>query len=411
MSHDAHHKNPDLQKRLEAIFRLNPAKSVFRLDKGPYVDLLAALDNPHLHLPPVIHIAGTNGKGSTLAFLKSLYEAAGLSVHAYTSPHLLSFNERITLNGQPINDTRLDAYLTIVETANAGNAVTFFEYTTAMAFKVMADTPSDIVLLETGLGGRLDCTNVVPNPVATVITAIGYDHMDWLGGNIETIAWEKAGIMKPGVPCVIAPQAHEKVYPVFEKHAAEVGCDVHFVKRWEDLPPLGLLGDHQKDNASTALDTFDITVKQFNGDIAQALQNTYWPARMEKVSDDPEIWFDCGHNADGAKVIAAQLKQWKAEQPDRPIHIIVGLAGDKNAVDFITPLKPYCDTVTCVDLPNARNPSTGEAIVVTLAGLNIPNLSAARDIKSALRNAPFKDNHLTLICGSLYLYGEVRGLY
>jgi len=209
MTLDCNHPNTKVKKRLEAIYNLNPAKSIFRLDEGPYIDLLEKLGNPHLQCPPTIHVAGTNGKGSTIAFLKSLYEAEGKIVHAYNSPHLLTFNERITVAGKHIDDDTLIKYLDKIETANEGAPLTFFEYTTALAFSVFADYPADILLLETGLGGRLDCTNVVRAPIATIITPIGYDHMDWLGTDINAIAGEKAGIMKPNAPCFIATQNYD----------------------------------------------------------------------------------------------------------------------------------------------------------------------------------------------------------
>jgi dihydrofolate synthase/folylpolyglutamate synthase len=184
MTTDCNHPNADVQKRLEAIYNLHSKKTVFRLDEGSYIDLLEKIGNPHLHCPPTIHVAGTNGKGSTIAFLKSLYEAEGETVHAYNSPHLLTFNERVTLAGDHIDDDRLIKYLDLIETTNDGAPLTFFEYTTALAFKAFAEHPADILLLETGLGGRLDCTNVITNPIATIITPIGYDHMDFLGSDI-----------------------------------------------------------------------------------------------------------------------------------------------------------------------------------------------------------------------------------
>ena len=209
MAVDASHSDPSIQSRLEAIYKLHTKKMDFRLDEGPYRDLLDKLGNPQNHLPPAIHFAGTNGKGSTLAFMKSIFEEAGLSVHTYTSPHLLKFNERITLNGAHISNDKLLQYLDLIESANEDAPVTFFEYTTALAFKAMTDHPADICLIETGLGGRLDCSNVIERPLATAITSIGYDHMDWLGTRIADIAYEKAGIMKSGCPCFIAPQIYD----------------------------------------------------------------------------------------------------------------------------------------------------------------------------------------------------------
>ncbi len=422
MTLDCNHPNLDVQKRLEAIYNLNPKKMNFRLDSGPYIDLLKKLGNPYLNLPPVIHVAGTNGKGSTIAFLKSLYEADGKTVHAYNSPHLITFNERITLSGRHIDDDRLIKYLDLIEITNDGAPLTFFEYTTALALKAFADHSADVLLLETGLGGRLDCTNVIPNPIATIITSIGYDHMDWLGANIETIAGEKAGIMKPNAPCFIAPQKYN-VNHVFEAKAKQVGCDIHFVERSNDLPELGLIGEHQRDNASTALTVIASDSEAIQGlqthnylgllrpysprndKIKNALSNTYWPARMEKISDTPEIWFDCGHNKDGAHVIAQQMQKWKSANPKRPIHLIVGLAGDKNPNDFINPMAPYIDSITCIDLLNARNPQSGNDLASKLTtDLSITTQNTIAQAIETIDN----NNGIIFITGSLYLYEQIK---
>lgn len=408
MTLDCAHPSKDIEKRLESIYALHIKKMDFRLDKGPYIDLLAALGNPHFNLPPVIHVAGTNGKGSTIAFLKSLCEAAGLSVHTYTSPHLIKFNERITLAGHYISDNDLIHYLDMTDKANNGNSVTFFEYTTALAFRAFADNPADICILETGLGGRLDCTNVIPNPKATIITSIGYDHMDWLGHDIASIATEKAGIIKKDAPCFIAPQTYDdQIRDVFVNKTAEVGCPLHFVERAADLPTLGLIGDHQKDNASVALTVFKTIGLQSISNIAatQALAKAQWPARMEKLSDYPEIWFDCGHNKDGAIVIAAQLSQWKRDNSTRAIHLILGLAADKNPHDFLNLLMPFIDSITCVDLPNARNPQMGTELFERIKNNQNETVTVrnGHTIKNAIHSLE-KNNALTIISGSLYLY-------
>ena len=370
----------------------------FRLDEGPYIHLLDKLGNPHLSLPPVIHIAGTNGKGSTLAFLKSILQEAGLKVHAYTSPHLIKFNERITLSNIDIDDETLLHYLDLVEITNDGASITFFEYTTALAFKAFADQPVDICLLETGLGGRLDCTNVVPSPLATVITSIGHDHMDWLGSDIETIAGEKAGIMKPKSSCIVAPQLYDVIH-VFEHKAKDLNCDVYCVERENDLPPLGLIGEHQEDNASTAIKTISITHPDITqSQINKGLTTAKWPARMEKITESPDIWFDCGHNKEGALTISKHLKQWKSEYPNRPIHLILGLAADKDPNDFMESLWEYCDSVTCIDLMNARNAQSGEALQKRLSR----PVKTSDTIKNALQTLP-NDNGIRLMTGSLYL--------
>jgi dihydrofolate synthase/folylpolyglutamate synthase len=404
---DAYHPDPEIEKKLEAIYNLHTKKMDFRLDKGPYRDLLKKLGNPHNNLPPIVHIAGTNGKGSTLAFLKTICEVAELDVHTYTSPHLVKFNERISLKNEQITDKALFHYLNLIDIINDKAPLTFFEFTTALAFKAMADHPGDICLLETGLGGRLDCTNVVEKPLATVITAIGHDHMDWLGNNIQKIAAEKAGIMKPGVPCIIAPQQYDAVFPVFEAKAKEVGCPLHFATKLDDTYELGLVGDHQRDNAGTVLKTVQTILPGIPNDyIIKGLAQTKWPARMEKISDNPEIWFDCGHNAEGAAVIANQLKTWKQQSPDRPVHIILGLASDKNADDFMAPLWTYCDKLTCVDLKNARNAQTAEELKSRFTKKPV-SIQTVPTIKDAL-TLQQRDNVLTLITGSLYLYEQIK---
>lgn len=405
MALDAHHHNEEIQCKLERIYNLHSKKMDFRLDGGPYIDLLNNLGNPHLHLPPVIHLAGTNGKGSTLAFIKSIYEAAGLKVHAYISPHLIKFNERITLAGSQIEDNILLDYLDVIEKTNNGAPITFFEYTTALAFKAFADHPADICLLETGMGGRLDCTNVVPSPFATIITSIGYDHMDWLGHDITAIAQEKACIMKADTPCFIAPQNYD-INDVFKTKGAEIGCDVHFVNRIDDIQPLRLVGDHQKDNASTAVTALSVIAPQFDKTtMHNGLKNTQWPARMEKISNNPEIWFDCGHNADGALAIAAQLKQWTSDFPNKSIYLVLGLAADKDPNQFLSPLWGYIENVTCVDLMNARNPQSGEDLKNKITAKK-PVMSAA-DAKQAIEMID-NSNVIILMTGSLYLYEQLK---
>lgn len=416
MTVDCHHTDAALQQKLEQIYSLHSKKMDFRLDKGPYVDLLHKLGNPHLCLPPTIHIAGTNGKGSTLAFLKSLAESDGLSVHAYTSPHLRVFNERITLNGNPVSDDKLHEYLDLIFEVNDGAPLTFFELTTALMFKAMADHPADLCLLEVGLGGRLDATNIIQSPAATVITSIGYDHMDWLGHEITQIAGEKAGIMKPNAPCFIAPQAYPETYPVFAAKAKDLKTDCHCVNTLQNLPPLGLVGAHQVQNASTALTVwhalrYQKTGLSLNDFIAQdkikkALAATRWPGRMEKLSDHPEIWFDCGHNQDGALAIAAQVKTWTAEHPDRPVHLILGLAKDKNPQDFLQPFDGMIASVTCVDLPNARNPQSAEDLQKALKAQSpscpvyrCKSIEQGIDYVQTLSSDP-----IILITGSIYLY-------
>jgi dihydrofolate synthase/folylpolyglutamate synthase len=416
VSFDAVHPNTDIARKLERIYALHNIDSDFRLTRSPYNDLLKKLGNPHHHLPPTIHIAGTNGKGSTQAFLKSIYQTAGYKVHAYTSPHLLTFNERITIANDYITDDALIHYLDMMENANDGQAVTFFEYTTALAFKAFADTPADICILETGLGGRLDCTNIIPTAAATIITNIGFDHMDYLGDTIEKIAGEKAGIIKNGVPCIIAPQEFNDVYTVFEDKAKTLNAPLYTTDNTIGQDEISLVGAHQGRNAATAIKAVEVlqnTIKVPQSAIDVGIANTKWPARMECIKGGPifdmipdgcELWFDCGHNAQGAKTIGAQFGTWKAKHPNRAIHVVMGLANDKNPNDFIAPFIEKCDTLTCVDLVNARNPQSADSLANKLTPYNAKTASTTREAVDKLN---LSKTDIVLVCGSLYLYKEV----
>lgn len=412
---DAHHPNPSLQEKLQKIYTLRRSGRVNFDDSSYYRELLKRLGNPHLHLPPVIHLAGTNGKGSTLATLRAIYEAAGYRTHAYTSPHLLTFNERIYLAGQAIGDTALEAYLDDVLAINADNPVTFFELTTALAFFAFVRSPADLVLLETGMGGRLDCTNIVEAPLATIITAIGRDHTEFLGDTLAEIAGEKAGIMKTGVPCFIAPQRYPEVYPVFQAKAAAVPCPLRMAgQNWHctasesesgmtfredtgeacDYPRPNLLGRHQIENAGTAL----AVVKQLQpvfpveeGGIRQGLQTIIWPGRMERIRSGRyadllpegwELWFDGGHNVEGAYTIAGILEDWQ-KQENRPVHIFLGMREGKDIDGVTAILAPYAASLTHVE------------VGADLSRL-IQDLSRSADKKTPAR---------LLICGSFYNYG------
>ena len=265
---DLVHPDAALEDKLERLFYLWRAKNPEFAIRADFKALLFHLGNPHESLPPVIHVAGTNGKGSTIAFMRAIAEAAGLRVHAYTSPHLVRFNERIYLSGSYITDEALHPLLDEVLHFCEGKEITFFEATTALAFKAFSDVSADLLLLETGLGGRLDCTNVVACPAATVITPISFDHTEFLGSAITTIATEKAGILKPGVPCFLGDQVYEDAAKVIEARAAELSCrlykagrdwhvadtDKAFTLQLEDrqvtYPKPAMSGNHQFANAA-----------------------------------------------------------------------------------------------------------------------------------------------------------------
>jgi len=329
--------------------------------------LLQALDNPHLRLPPTIHIAGTNGKGSSVASLKSIFETAGYKVHAYTSPHLVDFNERIVLRGEKISDAYLFEMCekTRLASIKANIEPSFFEGITALAFLAFANIDADILILETGLGGRLDATNVLPKPLITLITPISYDHLDILGETLPLIATEKAGIIKSGVPCVISCQVDE-VYAVLldkcnELDAPSFCYEYDFALKktakgfiyqsknynYEFSKPT-LLGDHQLINATAVIATIGLINNQFNitaENIERGLQNVQWPARIQKIpqekyshfaSSHVQIWVDGAHNSGGAQVLAS----WIADNLKSPTYLILGMTKNRNIEEFCYHLKP-----------------------------------------------------------------------
>ncbi len=362
---------------------------------------LERLGNPHQKLPPVVHIAGTNGKGSTLAFLKAILEAAGLRVHRYTSPHLIYFNERIELCGKPIDDDYL--YDCLERCRNAADRIplTYFEGTTVAALLAFAETPADIVLLETGMGGRLDATNVIDKPLATILTPISFDHMDYLGDTIAKIAAEKAPIMRQKVPCIVAPQLHEGM-EIIEIYARSINTILY--SNEVALPCLPTMaGEHQITNAKTAVATiphlkgFTITNKH----IIEGLKNAHWPARLQKLTlYNKEVWLDGGHNAEGGKV----LSSWAKNQP--PLTLIVGMLKNKDLRAFLTPLKPYISELIAIPIPETPDCFTPEEIQKIAIEMNIPAANA-ENAKEALSRATNNEQRATLIAGSLYLAGSV----
>lgn len=394
---DSVHANPALQDALTRIYGLQRDKEInLDLGAGPYRTLLEKLGNPHLHLPPVIHVAGTNGKGSTVAMLRALLEADGKSVHVFTSPHLFAFNERIRLSGALIGDEALLSAIDHVTRVNDGAPVTFFEFTTAMAFHLFATHPADFCLLETGMGGRLDCTNVVEHPIATIITPIGWDHMNFLGHTIEAIASEKAGIMKPGVPCITAPQHYLKVMTILRGYADVYGCALIEATPDDDTPQPNLPGRHQRDNAATAircLETLGLPVRK------HALQNVQWPGRIMDLVGAPKDWrliYDGAHNVDSARVLADTLS-------GRTLTLILGMQASKPVAEFLATFDPALVTVQPIDLPVGQHPQTGAEIAAQAQEAGYRTLPPQPDVQAALDtlfagHAP----HTAVITGSLY---------
>lgn len=410
--------------------RYHPARIDLSLDRVER--LLAALGAPQRKLPPVIHIAGTNGKGSTLAFLRAMCEAAGLAVSTYTSPHLVRFTERFVLGGTEIAETDLCTLLLQVEAVNAGQPITEFEIVTAAAFLALARAPADIVLLETGLGGRYDATNVVERPLATVITPISLDHQAFLGPDIATIAAEKAAIQKSGVPSIVAPQtaaAAQTITRIGRDIGATLfragvewsfeptpkGFDFRSARRTLSLPAPALAGSHQIVNAATAVaciehcSPLDIS----ETDIAKGLTAVRWPGRFERLADGPlrqrlpadwEVWLDAGHNTAAGAALAATLRQINTERP-LPLHIVFGMVDDKDLVAFARPLAELAASVTTVPLPGEPRGIDPHVSAATLSRAGIeataqPTLEAAFD---ALAASPARAR--VLLCGSHVLVG------
>ncbi|SDH69767.1 bifunctional folylpolyglutamate synthase/dihydrofolate synthase [Roseospirillum parvum] len=428
---------------LARLLDLHP--KLIDLTLGRIETLLADLGDPHLKLPgAVVHVAGTNGKGSVIAFMRAMLEAAGLTVHVYTSPHLVRFAERIRVAGRIIGEAELTALLEEVEAANAGRPITFFEITTAAAFLAFSRVPADVVLLETGLGGRLDATNVVRRPALTLLTPVSMDHESYLGGRIESIAAEKAGILKPGVGVVVARQPR-KAARVIELKSLEMGCPTwregsEWFVRTRPAPQGGLVletiaqdgarcaapplplpalpGPHQLHNAGLALAALEHLkgVSVSPEARAEGLRAANWPGRLHRLTRGPlveslpdgwELWLDGGHNPAAGQALAAQARLWR----DRPLSLIVGMLKDKKADGFLRPLAPALRHLRAIPMPNPDHAGQPTAELVAharaaqaLDAAEAPDLAAAlADIQRHAGPTP----HRVLIAGSLYLAGHV----
>ena len=412
---------------LERLLRLHPKKIALSL--GRILKLLELLGSPHENLPPVVHVAGTNGKGSSIAFMRAMLEVAGYRVHVYSSPHLVRFNERIRLAGELISESDLSNLLEDCERVNKGEAITYFEITTAAAFKAFASIPADIVLLECVLGGRYDATTVVPQPVLTAITPVSMDHMQFLGDTLAEIASEKAAIQKPGVISVIGDQSPTPLQ-VIENEAMTRGALLHrmgvewHVRRDSEqmifdesrrFPLPALPGPHQVTNAGLAiacidnLDDFHVS----DNAIEQGLKKIDWPARVQRLVSGPlvdtlpkgwELWLDGGHNAAAGEVLAAVAADWGAA----PLHLIFGMLDSKEPVDFLRPLVERVCHLYAVAIPGEESSLSAEAVATAAKSLGIgatPADSVGAAITAILGTANLPSR--ILICGSLYLAGQV----
>ena len=389
--------------------------------------LLERLDHPERRLPPVIHIAGTNGKGSTQAMIRAGLEAAGKMVHAYTSPHLARFHERIRLAGELISEDYLTEVLDECYVANGGESITYFEITTVAAILAFSRVPADYCLLEVGLGGRLDATNVVEKPALTIITPVSFDHPQFLGNTVGEIAGEKAGILKRGAPAIVTRQS-EDAMDVIEARTDALGVEALVQgQHWDafeergrliyqdergllDLPPPALMGAHQFQNAGTAITA--LRHLGFGDDACGAVcTDVTWPARMQRLKSGPllelaqgaEFWLDGGHNAACAETLAESISRL----PQRETHLICGLMNTKDVAGYMAPIVPHVASLHAVSIPGEVNTLPGEqtAKAANAAGIKAVAAASVEDAVRAIM-ASTKAPRI-LICGSLYLAGTI----
>ncbi len=399
-------------------------------------DLLARLGNPHLKIPPTIHIAGTNGKGSTLAFLYTIFTEANLSIHTYTSPHLVNFNERIILTGKEISDEFLNECLHECKKAAEKFpeiAVTYFEGITVAAFLAFSRVPADLLLLETGMGGRLDATNVLPKILASIITPISFDHTDFLGKTLAKIAFEKGGIIKKNCPVLVGKQKPSAL-KTLENQAATLNSELKTVgKDWKiikqkqgflfegfgrkiSLPSPSLLGSHQIENAALAI-AAALNQKRFaisDFVLKSALTKTFWPARLQKIKSGKffkilpkncELYLDGSHNLQGAATILEFLKN----QQNKKIFVIFSMLKDKNCTDFLKKISKKIDVLLAMEIPNETKSFKAKEItkIAKNLGIKVENVSDFEEAFAEIsKNQKDVEDSLILVCGSLYLAGS-----
>ena len=420
---------------LARLLALHPRRIDLSLDRMRRI--LAALDHPQEQLPPVIHVAGTNGKGSTIAFMRAILEAAGRRVHAYTSPNLVRINERFRL-GRPgggvlVSDGELAEALEYCERKNGEAPITVFEIETAAAFLLFARHPADVLLLEVGLGGRLDATNVVERPLASVITSVSMDHIDYLGETIEMIAAEKAGIIRRDVPTIIGRQSEHALAPLLSR-AEDVGALLHVAGQdWVageergrlvyqdaagllDLPAPRLFGRHQFDNAGTAIATLraagvNLPIKAYE----EGLLKADWPARMQRLAtgrlvalapEGGELWLDGGHNADAGRIVAAALADLE-ERVSRPLVLVVGMLATKDAEGFLRNFVGLARRLIAVPIHQDKTaPAESLAAVARAIGIPADASDGLAPAIAGIRTFGLAPAPRILITGSLYLAGE-----
>jgi dihydrofolate synthase / folylpolyglutamate synthase len=416
--------------RLTALHPKRIDLSLSRIER-----LLTALDHPERKLPPVIHVAGTNGKGSTVAFLRAILEAAGLRAHVYTSPHLVRFNERFRLAGRGlVSDDELAAVMEECERANAGAPITVFEVTTAAGMLLFSRHPADVLVMEVGLGGRLDATNVITDAMTTIVTRVSLDHMDFLGHTLAQIASEKAGILKRNVPGIVAAQ-HRDALQAIERQAARVGAPLRiagedFTATEErgrlvyqdddgllDLPPPRLYGRHQYENAGLAIAALRATNLKIPARAFEVgMTRAEWPARMNRLSQGrlvdlipvgSELWLDGGHNPDGGRAIAAALADLEERVP-RPLVLIAGMLASKDTDGFLRNFAGLARRVIAVPVPGSEKsvPAADLAARAREIGVSATSRDTLEDALDAVRKLALYPAPRILITGSLYLAGE-----
>jgi len=423
---------------LERLVALHPKKIDLALDR--IQRLLDELGNPETKLAPVIHVAGTNGKGSVCAFSRAMLEAQGLRVHMHISPHLVRFHERFRIAGELISEDELVAALEEVERVNAGKPITYFEITNAAMFLVFSRHPADAVILEVGLGGKYDATNVVARPALTVVQPVGLDHLEFLGDNLATIAAEKAGIIKPRVPVIIGPQEDAALSVILSRAdklsapAFVFGQDFsahqeHGRMVYEDdiglldLPLPKLIGRHQIENAAVAIAGLRHADKGWSNDAAieKGLRTVDWPARLQRLTKGPlvalapkgaEIWLDGGHNPHCAAAVSRAIADLE-ERSERPLYLICGMLKTKDAVGFLSAFRGLARHVVTVPIPGEAA-SLGAGALYDLSRLAGLDAAPAEDMEDAMlqlqawsRAHPREPPPRILICGSLYLAGQV----
>ncbi len=430
--------SPSYGDILARLASLHPKRIDLTLDRMQRI--LDRLGHPEKKIPPVIHVAGTNGKGSTVAFLRAILEAAGLRVHVYTSPHLVRFNERFRLGkvggGVLVTDDQLRAALDHCERVNAGEPITIFEIETAAAFHLFAENPADVTLLEVGLGGRLDATNVIDAPLASVITSIGMDHIEFLGETLTKIAVEKAGIIKQNVSVICAEQTPE-AESVIELAAKRLRAPLHAATQdWHvnvehgrlvysdergllDLSAPRLFGRHQFDNAGLAIATLRAieSLKIEPAAFEQGIARAEWPARMQRLTSgalvaaapkDSEIWLDGGHNPDGGRVVADALGDLE-ERVSRPLVVVAGMMGNKDAGGFLANFAGQTRHIVAVTIPDQDNAMSPDVLAdaARRIGMRVETAASVEAALRAIAKLAYEVPPRILITGSLYLAGHV----